>query len=318
MSEIKISIIVPIYNVEKYIRRCMDSLLRQAFDNYEIIAVNDGTLDSSMEYVYSLQKNYDNIVICERENGGLSAARNTGIERARGEYILFCDSDDALQENCLAMIYEEAKNKDLDMLLYGAKTIWEIEEGTDINSYSRENITQEVISGQEMLTELVNKGKYRASACMYLIKRKILIENRLFFVEKILHEDEVFTPIALMKAQRVEYRNWLIYMRYVREGSITTSNNASKRLKSLAIVIKELLQFAEKELKKENELEVMREVICGHIRFFLGQTLCINKMDQELEEYRNEIVCLVRKYRVKLGLKFRCYLIYQYLKKMFK
>lgn len=316
MSEIKLSIIVPVYNVEKYIKRCLDSLIQQSLDNYEIIVVNDGTEDNSMEYVYSLQKIYSRIVVCERENGGLSAARNTGIKQAKGEYILFCDSDDALQVNCLSMIYNEAKSKNLDMLLYGAKTIWEIEAATDINAYFKDNITQEVVSGKEMLAEFVHKGKYTASACMYLIKRKMLIQNGLFFVEKILHEDELFTPIVLMKAQRVEYRNWLIYMRFVREGSITTSNNVSKRLKSLAIVIKELIQYADKELKKENDLEVFWEIICERIRIFLGETLCISKSDQELEEYRKEIVYLVRKKHVKLGLKFYCYLMYQYLRKM--
>lgn len=316
MDKVKISIIVPIYNVEKYIKRCMDSLLKQCFDNYEIIAVNDGTLDDSMEVVYELQRKYDNIVICERENGGLSAARNTGIRQAKGEYLLFCDSDDALEENCLALIYEEAKSKNLDMLLYGAKTIWEKETEKGINVYDRENITPKVLSGKELLEELVNKGKYRASACLYLISRKMLLENGLFFMENILHEDELFTPIALVRAQRVEFRNWLIYMRYVRAGSITTSDNVPQRLKSLAVVIKELIRFSNTDLKNTGHMEILRKLICDRIRLFLGQILYINKPDDELEVCRKEVIHLVRENKLKLGVKFKCYLVYLHLRKM--
>jgi len=317
MSEVKISVIVPIYNVEKYIKRCMDSLLKQSFDSYEIIAVNDGTPDKSMEYVYGLQEKYDNIVICERENGGLSAARNTGMARARGKYLLFCDSDDALEENCLSMVYEEAEFKNLDMLLYGAETIWEKETEKKENVYDRGNVIDKVLSGQKLLEELVNKGNYRAPVWMCLIRRKMIVDNNLSFVEKILHEDELFTPIALMKAQRAEYRNWLIYKRYVREGSITTSDNMPQRLKSLAIVIKELIRFTKTEAKNIGDTEGVWKIICDHIRFFLGQTLCINKMDDELEEYREEIVRLVRVEHIKLGMKFSCYLTYLHLRKMF-
>lgn len=89
MEKVNISIIVPVYNVEEYIKRCMDSLIDQSFEDYEIIVVNDGTKDNSMKYVYKLQSEYKNIIICEQENKGLSAARNTGIAHAKGEYLIF-------------------------------------------------------------------------------------------------------------------------------------------------------------------------------------------------------------------------------------
>lgn len=319
MSEVKISIIVPIYNVEKYIKRCMESLLKQSFDSYEIIAVNDGTLDNSMEYVYALQEKYNNIIICERENGGLSAARNTGIAHARGEYILFCDSDDALKENSLQRLYEEAKKNDLDMLLYDAEIIWDMEQnpGKSQNPYARPNVSECVFEGSEMLEELLEKGCYLASACMYLIKRKLIIEHKLRFYEKILHEDELFTPIVMIKAKKIEHKNWLIYERHMREGSIMTSDNQDKRMKSLAVVIKELIQFTNIELKAESDKKILWRIICEHIRFFLGQTLCIGKIDNELERCRKEIVCMVQENRVKLGIKFRCYLTYLHIKKIF-
>lgn len=317
MGEIKISIIVPIYNVEKYIKRCMDSLISQSFSDYEIVVINDGTLDNSMEYVYELQKKHTNIVICERENGGLSAARNTGIALARGEYVLFCDSDDALQENCLKMIYEEAQNKNLDLLLYDAQTIWEMETEKKGNSYTRENITQVVLSGEQMLEELVNKKKYRASACMYLIKRELLVKYNLLFLENILHEDELFTPILFMKAQRVEHRNWMIYKRYVREGSIMTSANMAKRLKSLENVISGLVEYINLE-KTSSRNDILWQIILEHIKFFLGQTLILTEMDEELKSKRKKICRIVKQEGLKLDAEFRMYLLSLHIRKCFR
>lgn len=316
MSEIKVSIIVPIYNVEKYIKRCMDSLMSQAFIDYEIIAINDGTLDDSMQYVYKLQKRSDEIIICERENGGLSAARNTGIGCARGEYILFCDSDDALQENCLSSLYEEAKKKNLDLLLYDAQIIYELENEKKENLYDRDNITEEVLSGEEMLEELVNKKKYRASACLYLIKRDMLIKNDILFFESILHEDELFTPIVLMKAQRVAHRNWLFYKRYVREGSITTSDNMAKRLRSLGIVIDELVKYVNNE-KVSSCDGALRKVIIEHIKFFLGQTLLLTEIDDELKNIRKRVREIVKQKHLKLEIKFVIYIVYLHIRRAF-
>lgn len=264
MENIKISIIVPIYNVENYIKRCMDSLVTQSFDDYEIIAVNDGTLDNSMAYVYELQKSYPNIIICEQENGGLSSARNTGVEHASGEYIMFCDSDDELQENCLQMLYDEVKRSDLDMLLYDAEYIVdEMAEQSRDNPYLRLNITERVCDGKSMLQELLNKKEYLASACLYLMRKRLWIDNNFKFYEKILHEDELFTPLAIIKCEKVEHKNWMIYKRHVREGSITTSNNMDKRMKGLGIVIKELIKFMNNDLggRKENRLNCLSVIM---------------------------------------------------------
>lgn len=317
MNKIKISVIVPIYNVEKYITGCMDSLVSQAFDNYEIIAVNDGTPDNSMKYVYELEQKHPNIKICERENGGLSAARNTGIEHASGKYIMFCDSDDELQTNCLQMLYDEAEKNNLDMLLYDAECIYDeiVGQGKSDNPYMRCNITEKVLDGGRMLEELLEKGKYTASACLYLMKRDFLIQNKLKFYEGILHEDELFTPVAIINTERIEHRNWLIYKRHFRDGSIMTSNNMDKRMKSFAVVIKELTRFMNCELETINEKKFFKRLISDHVKFYLGQTLIIDEIDDELRVVRKEIIELARKNRISLGLEFRCYLAYLYLKR---
>lgn len=188
MTEKKVSVIVPVYKVEKYIKRCMDSLLDQSFEDYEIIVVNDGTPDNSMAYVESLQHTTDKIIVCNRDNGGLSAARNTGVAKASGEYLLFCDSDDAIKNTCLSMLYKEANLNKLDMLLFDSEIIPEGEEidQNELNCLGRTEINQDAMTGMEMMKELIGKGKYAASACSYLVKRSLLTENNISFYEGIL------------------------------------------------------------------------------------------------------------------------------------
>lgn len=315
MEKVDISIIVPVYNVEKYIKRCMDSLIDQSFDSYEIVVVNDGTTDCSMEYVYQLQSKYKNIIIYEQENKGLSAARNTGIAHAKGEYLLFCDSDDALAENCLQKLYKEAKNKKLDILIYDAEEFDETNCQTGENKYSRENIKKEVTSGSKMLSELVSVKQYNASACMYLIRRELLIENDMKFMENILHEDELFTPIVLLAAKRVEHRQWPVYLRYVREGSITTSNNRPERLKSMGIVIMELIEYLKKQNNREGNM-ALRTIIIERSKLFLGQTLLITEMSEELINARKRIRRLVKENHMTLGVEFECYILWLRIKKI--
>ena len=113
----KVSVIVPVYNVEDYLRECLDSLINQSLDDIEIICVNDGSTDSSMEILKEYEDN-PKIRIYSQDNAGLSAARNTGLEHVNGQYIYFIDSDDILCENALERLYETAEEKSLDMVIF--------------------------------------------------------------------------------------------------------------------------------------------------------------------------------------------------------
>lgn len=319
MSEIKISIIVPVYKVEKYIKRCMDSLINQSFDKYEIIVVNDGTPDNSMAYVEELREINDKIVICNRENGGLSAARNTGILQARGEYIWFCDSDDAIKQDCLQELYEEAHAHKLDMLLFDFEIIPEGEGmiERDPNYKGRQGVSGDVMTGMEMMRELVLRGVYAASACGYLIKRELLTGNNITFYEGILHEDELFTPIAISVAQAVKHRNWQVYKRYEHLGSITTSESCHKRMKGMAVVIKELTKFCDL-LEKDWEKKVFESNIISLTKEFLGQTAKLIEKDSVLKSNVGEVRSIAKQKKWKLGLEFEAYVIYMKLRARLK
>ena len=112
----KVSVIVPVYNVEKYLAKCLDSLINQEFFNYEIIVVNDGSTDNSQEIIEEYAKRYDIIKDVFKKNGGLSSARNYGLEKASGKYITFVDSDDYVDENMYLKMYEKAKSGNFDIV----------------------------------------------------------------------------------------------------------------------------------------------------------------------------------------------------------
>ena len=114
---ISLSIIIPVYNVEQYLPRCLDSVLQQdiPYEEYEVIVVNDGSPDSSLAIAESYARRYPNVKVVTRQNGGLSAARNTGLEYAKGEYVWFVDTDDRIASNCIRYLCNYAKDNKLDV-----------------------------------------------------------------------------------------------------------------------------------------------------------------------------------------------------------
>lgn len=308
-KKMKLSIIVPVFNVEKYIARCLDGLLEQDMSEYEIIVVNDGTQDKSMDYVRYYSEMHSNIVIIEQKNGGLSSARNTGIRYAKGEYLFFCDSDDTIIPNCLNKLYEEARANRLDMLLFDADTLIEKKENVKEKcGYYRNNVTEDIIDGRKMLNELLKKGEYYASACMYLIRKEFVDKNNILFCEDIIHEDELFTPIALINAKRVRHRNWPIYQRYIREGSIMTGTSEQKHLEGISTVILELRSFYGKsDTVKENK-RLLKKIVKNHIRNFLGRVAWMNEENESLLQKRNKVLKIIKQDHLWLGMSFYLYL----------
>lgn len=316
-GNVKISVIVPVYNVEKYIKQCMDSLVNQTFENYEIIVVNDGTPDGSMDYVFELQKQHDNIIVINRMNGGQSAARNSGLECAKGDYILFCDSDDSLDQNALKLLYSEVVKENLDVILFDAKLFSRVDGGwleNSNNPYNRRDIDENVIAGAEMYVKLIMENKFSCSPCLYLISRDVIIKNRLKFYEGIIHEDELFTPILFILAGRVKHKNWLLYNRYEREGSTTRSNNFSKRADGMYVVIQELDKWRAKCVSIPEVKVALEKAIKQHIQHILVYYANIHKLTKIQKEQRKQIITKVRDNKWKFGVLFKLYLIKQRMK----
>ena len=132
--EKKVSVIIPVYNVEKYLRECLDSVVTQDLDDIEIICINDGSTDGSAGILSEYATQYEKLFILDKENSGLSAARNSGLSVAKGKYILFLDSDDFLADSsAVSRLYDKAEHDSLDQLFFDATVIFESEETKEKN-----------------------------------------------------------------------------------------------------------------------------------------------------------------------------------------
>ncbi|MGL5616050.1 MAG: glycosyltransferase [Sarcina sp.] len=252
-----LSVIVPVYNVEKYIKECIESLLSQNIDNMEIIIVDDGSKDDSITIVKEF--NDERLTVLHKENGGLSSARNFGLEAAKGEYVCFIDSDDFIKgKDSFKKLYEKAKRENLDILT--GKFSWYYSEKNIKEDKRTEPLAlKEPISGKEYLKRALKIDAYIAIACTQFYKREFLNKNSLKFKEGIFHEDEQFTPRALLKAERVNVSLIDFYMYRQREGSIMNSSSKSKDSKRVEDVYGIFRDLA-KEIDNEKDEDLKREL----------------------------------------------------------
>ena len=235
----KLSIIVPIYNVAPYLRKCVDSLLTQDIADYEIILVDDGSTDNSGAIADELVDAFRlsplasrlEMRVIHQSNSGLSEARNTGTREAQGQYILFVDSDDYLQPNTLGTLLEQAERDNLDVLRFRYQNVKESGEAfapyKDMTNYNDYSVT--ATDGLTFLNERMGNQCY---VVQFLVKADIVREE--LFTPDIYFEDTDWTPRMLLRAKRVASTDLVVYNYLWREGSITLSKkNIAKMRKQL-------------------------------------------------------------------------------------
>nr|WP_320039457.1 glycosyltransferase [uncultured Bacteroides sp.] len=224
---LKLSIIIPVYNVEKYVEKCLVSCARQdcSSASYEIIVVNDGTKDNSLAIAEEVACKYDNINITSQLNAGLSEARNKGLSLAKGEYVWFVDSDDWIDANCLANIMEQLNG--IDVLAMGCRFIINDKPSSEYR-VSDEN----AISGKMLLA----KGIIRP-AQFYVYKRSFLDEYGLRFMPCVYHEDFEFTPRMLYFADKLMVYRGIVYNYLIREGSIMQTVSPKRSFDYVKVVV---------------------------------------------------------------------------------
>ena len=229
---LKLSIIVPVYNVEKYLHKCVDSLLAQdlSHEEYEIILVDDGSPDHCGEICDRYAAEHSNIRVIHRENGGLSSARNTGIDVAQGKYIQFVDSDDFLEPNVLKSLVQKMEDEQLDILRFNYQNVNEKYEVFEPNKDPKRfvNYSEEVCDSLTFLNERLGPACY---ACQFMVRRELLTDCK--FKEGIYFEDTEWTPRIMLKAHRVTSIDFMVYNYLVRQGSITQCVDEKKKRKVL-------------------------------------------------------------------------------------
>lgn len=218
----KFSIIIPVYNVEKYLKKCLDGVFNQTYKDYEVIVVNDGTKDNSMDIV----KDY-NVKVINQKNQGLSAARNAGVKKAIGDYLIFLDSDDYWEKDLLKELSKSLKNNP-DLVRF---QINEVYEDGRVIPYQEESFTN--LSGPDAFKKIV-KYHFVENAWCYAISKKYYLENKFEFKTGTIHEDFGLIPLVIMKAKRVNSINYLGYNYLQRQGSIMSNKNYEKTKKKVA------------------------------------------------------------------------------------
>lgn len=239
----KISVIVPVYNTQVYLKRCLDSLVNQTLKEIEIIIINDGSTDNSQLIIDEYAKKYDNVKSYNKTNGGISSARNMGILKATGEYLSFIDSDDYIDKNALKKMYDKAKKENLDIVVCDSINVYEDGREEHIHSnihYSSDDCKNYVIAPP--------------MACIRIYKKEIF--NTVTFKEGIFYEDLELIPSLISLTKKVGFLEEGLYYYFQRSGSIMKQSKFSTKLLDIFTVLESVKNKIDNKIYND-ELEYL-------------------------------------------------------------
>lgn len=253
---VKTSVIIPVYNTEKYLDQCLTSVLGQGQKDLEIVAVDDGSTDGSLKILERYADQYPNITLLKQENKKQGCARNEGLRKARGQYLLFLDSDDYIDSDTIEVCHHYAELYHLDAVLFDAKVFADgnLPAGFVMDSFDRRDIikdVQRVYSGKKFLKEYMNFYPDTVSPCMMYISKEFLVKHKLHFLEQVFYEDEEFRFHLMLNAKRVMYLPRLFYNRRYRCDSTMTSEYSEEKHENFIYVINEMINDIQDSDKDE-------------------------------------------------------------------
>ena len=299
----RLSIIVPVYNCEKYISICLNSLLNQDIskDDYEVICVDDGSVDKSAEILDDFSRIYNNIHVIHKENQGTSKARNEGIQYAKGDYLWFVDSDDIIAPNSLKTILETAEYYNLECVVFGRESFqqdrfrpkeFRSPECIDIEKDEKEIFTA------TSTRETTNKVYFVVAVWFMIYSRKFILENNCCFpTDMVYYEDEVFTYKCRKRLKSVGYINSIVYYHRLWNGSLSGNNNKQKKIKQCDSLCKLVDYYiCEKQNLKQSfiieESKYLDKTISHHCRLIIDLLLTIYDRN-----YINNTLCLLKQWK---------------------
>jgi glycosyltransferase involved in cell wall biosynthesis len=273
----KISVIIPIYNAEKYLEKCINSLLNQTYSDYELILVDDGSKDNSGNICDYYANKYSNIIVVHKENGGSASARNVGICKAKGNYISFVDSDDYVKDNFLERMVELANIYNADLVECSFKIVKNYND--DLIEKDDKCKTIKKMSNNEMLEAFCSKKDYLKSAVLWnkLIKKELF--SNLRFIEGKGIDDEYIIHEILYRSKISIVINDELYFYYMSEGSQMRSGYSLKALDSIEAIENQLKFFKDINNKKLYNMLLYRYFSAICINYYLVKSLFENKTD---------------------------------------
>lgn len=250
-----VTIIIPVYNIELYLRECINSVIHQTYNNLEIILVDDGSQDNSGKICDDFALQDKRIQVIHKTNGGAAAARNRGIDAAHGEFVYFLDSDDYIELHAIARLVDMMQDNSLDFVVFNGVEIkktgdeWQID---DNGHYCRKNDYSSRSADDFFLQELTN-GEWIPLVQLVFFRRSYLSKNHLKFYEGIVHEDELFSFYVYQSGGNMCYIHDKLFFKRTLPGSITAINNATpKSFYSLKVIYYEIAKYIRDGKKTES------------------------------------------------------------------
>ncbi|MEG1597211.1 MAG: glycosyltransferase family 2 protein [Bacilli bacterium] len=253
MKKIKVSVIVPIYNSEKYLSKCLDSLVKQTLNEIQIILVNDGSSDNSEDICKDYCKQYRHILYLKKENGGQASARNLGVSKASGEFLSFIDSDDYINIKTLAKAYEKAVSERADIVVF------------DIVKLTNENEEEHISYENLSLNEVTNYVISDPSPCNKIFRRKLFSENNVRFLEGKIYEDLAVIPTLVCYTNKICHLNEFLYYYVIHDNSTMRFNKYSQKLNDIFYALDFLEKVFIESKKYDNFKEEIEFIFIEHL-----------------------------------------------------
>lgn len=250
----KISVIIPVYNVDKYLKQCLESIINQTLKDIELIIVDDGSTDNSKEVIEYYKSKYCNIKTLYQKNQGVSVARNLALKHANGEYVFYMDSDDFLENNCLELLYDRAKKTDSEIVIFSHKEIYD----DTISGKDREailGVNEEKIYDGLTVSDMVLNCRFLGTPWNKLFKRQNLIDNNFTYEPGRYVQDWYPIFVQIYNSDKIVFVNKALYNYRIR-GTATTSKKTRKNIDDYNHAATNIIKYANgKDLNKNSILK---------------------------------------------------------------
>ena len=260
-SEIKVSVIMPVYNTERYVYSALSSIINQSLSQIEILVIDDGSTDNSLQIIKNIAEKDNRIKIYSQTNKGQAIARNIGLEKAQGKYIYMMDSDDLLDKDALEVCYKKCEDAQLDFVFFDAEILRDGYSKSFVLDYDRSKIINPefIYSGMYILNILIDRNAYRVPPWLFFIKTDFIKQNDISFPILRIYEDQLFALKIHYYSQKIGYISRKLFKRRVRSFSLTSKPYSLSNVSTYFTILDDFRLFAAN--KDEETKQIIEKLI---------------------------------------------------------